>query len=195
MLNFGILIPALDPDHKLITLLHQLLASRQAIASIVVVDDGSDQQHQGIFDQIQQFTDSRLHLLRHAQNRGKGAALKTGFRYYLQQPTTTSLAGIATLDADGQHTVAALEKCLRLATQRPQDLIIGARQFTGDVPWRSRFGNILTDNLVRVLTHQTISDTQTGLRVIPWGIGAVRTDDVKVNNLKSFPSHVAGKLF
>ncbi|GEO70159.1 bifunctional glycosyltransferase family 2/GtrA family protein [Levilactobacillus acidifarinae] len=167
MQNFGILIPALDPDEKLITLLRQLLASQQAITSIVVVDDGSDAAHQAIFTQVQQLPDNRLHLLRHARNQGKGAALKTGFRYYLHQAKTAPVAGIATMDADGQHTVSALEQCLRLATGRPHDLIIGARQFTGNVPWRSRFGNILTDNLVRVLTHQTISDTQTGLRVIP----------------------------
>ncbi|WP_304053739.1 bifunctional glycosyltransferase family 2/GtrA family protein [Levilactobacillus namurensis] len=168
MLNFGILIPALDPDAQLLELVRQLLAQQPALASIVVVDDGSDAKHQPIFEQLQHLDDSRVHLLRHAQNQGKGAALKTGFRYYLQQTNLPALAGIATMDADGQHTVAALEKCLHLATQRPDDLIIGARQFTGDIPWRSRFGNILTDNLVRVLTHQTISDTQTGLRVIPW---------------------------
>jgi len=163
--NIGILIPALDPDEKLIQLLQQLVASTQPITTILLVDDGSDTAHQLIFAQAQALGDARIQVVHHDHNLGKGAALKTGFRVFLRQPVP--VRAIATLDADGQHTVGALEACLHLAQQRPSDLVIGARQFTGNVPWRSRFGNRLTDDLVRVLTHQAISDTQTGLRVIP----------------------------
>lgn len=165
MVSFGVLIPALDPDQKLIELLKQLVASHAPITTIMIVDDGSDGAHQPIFSQIAELGDARLQVLHHAHNQGKGAALKTGFRAYLDQGLPVT--GIATLDADGQHPVSALERCLARAERTPDDLVIGARQFTGAVPWRSRFGNVLTDNLVRLLTHQTISDTQTGLRVIP----------------------------
>jgi len=165
MQTFGVLIPALNPDQKLIDLLRQLLVSNGPISTILIVDDGSSAAHQLIFKQIESMHDSRLHVLHHDHNRGKGAALKTGFQFYLDQ--ATPVTGIATMDSDGQHTVAALEKCLTLAEQRPGDLVIGARKFTEDIPFRSRFGNLLTDGLVRLITHQTISDTQTGLRVIP----------------------------
>ncbi|MGY5339662.1 glycosyltransferase [Levilactobacillus spicheri] len=165
-MTFGVLIPALNPDEKLIQLVHGLLASPAPIATILVVDDGSDAAHQPVFTQLAHLHASRLALVHHDHNRGKGAALKTGLRTYLAQDQPVD--AIATLNADGQHTVAALEACLNRAQAHPNDLVIGARQFTGNVPWRSRFGNVLTDNLVRLLTHQRISDTQTDLRVIPW---------------------------
>ncbi|MEE6726814.1 glycosyltransferase family 2 protein [Pediococcus acidilactici] len=109
--------------------------------------------------------DKRIHILHHEVNRGKGAALKTGFKYILEN--FPQIQGVATMDADGQHTVEALAACINQFEKHPHDLIIGARQFTNQIPWRSQFGNVLTRKLVRMLTRQNISDTQTGLRVIP----------------------------
>ncbi|MFC6164698.1 glycosyltransferase [Lactiplantibacillus dongliensis] len=165
MAAIGVLIPALNPDNKLIKLMNELITITAPITAIIVVDDGSDAQHQPIFTQLGTLTDSRLHILHHPQNRGKGAALKTGFDYCQRQ--LPQLTGIATMDSDGQHTVAALQHCLQQFAQTPHDLVIGVRQFTETIPFRSRFGNLLTSSLVRLLTHQSISDTQTGLRVIP----------------------------
>ena len=165
MASIGVLIPALNPDHKLIKLMKELVALTTPITAITVVDDGSDAEHQAIFDQLTTLAEPRLHILHHHQNRGKGAALKTGFDYY--KKNLPQLTGIATMDSDGQHTVAALQHCLQTFDQAPHSLVIGVRQFTEKIPFRSRFGNLLTSSLVRLLTHQTISDTQTGLRVIP----------------------------
>lgn len=165
MTAISVLIPALNPDQKLIHLMHDLMAVTEPITAIVVVDDGSDAQHQPIFQQLSQLTEPRLHILHHPTNRGKGAALKTGFDYCNRE--LPNLTGIATMDSDGQHTVTALQHCLRKFEADPTSLVIGVRQFTESIPLRSRFGNILTSTLVRALTHQNISDTQTGLRVIP----------------------------
>lgn len=47
-----------------------------------------------------------------------------------------------------------------------QDVVLGVRTFSKEVPWKSRFGNILTRNMLRVFTGVSISDSQTGLRVL-----------------------------
>ncbi|AVK63759.1 glycosyl transferase [Lactobacillus sp. CBA3606] len=165
MMQIGVLIPALNPDDNLIKLTQALMTIRTPLAALIVVDDGSDVAHQAIFTRLMQFADPRIHILHHSHNRGKGAALKTGFNYCCQY--FPALAGVATMDADGQHTVPALQACLTRFSAQPTALVLGVRQFTKKVPWRSQFGNRLTSQLVRAFTHQHISDTQTGLRVIP----------------------------
>ncbi|WP_341779466.1 bifunctional glycosyltransferase family 2/GtrA family protein [Levilactobacillus sp. HBUAS70063] len=167
MLSIGVTIPALNPDDKLMTLIHQMTttsALHPLIKKIVIVDDGSDTDHQPIFQQLSQHY-PELVILHHLHNRGKGAALKTAFAYFRDH--LPDVAGIATMDSDGQHTVDALQSCLTMFTKNPQQLVIGVRHFTNDIPFRSQFGNLLTSGLVRLLTRQNISDTQTGLRVIP----------------------------
>src|SRR5699024_4672151 len=49
----------------------------------------------------------------------------------------------------------------------PDSLVLGTREFHGEVPFRSQFGNRLTRNVMHLITGINVSDTQTGLRVIP----------------------------
>ena len=168
MATIGVLIPALNPDNKLIDLINNLTTSKlyeDEITNIVLVDDGSDDEHQHIFRQLDELGLPNMIILHHGINRGKGAALKTGFKYILEN--LPDVTGIATMDSDGQHTVDALEHCIQRFDQEPDKLVLGVRKFTEDIPLRSSFGNILTSRLVKLLTHQNISDTQTGLRIIP----------------------------
>ncbi|WP_455390246.1 glycosyltransferase [Lactiplantibacillus pentosus] len=168
MEQINVIIPALNPDKKLIALIRDFIDApelMQKIRAFIIVDDGSDSDHQPIFTQLEQLPLNNLTILHHTHNRGKGAALKTGFQYVEAHLPTVS--GVATMDSDGQHTVAALASCVATFSRQPQQLVIGVRHFTNAVPFRSQFGNLLTSGLVRLLTHQNISDTQTGLRVIP----------------------------
>ncbi len=73
--------------------------------------------------------------------------------------------GVAvTADSDGQHAVNDIDRVARAAMNLPSRLILGVRQFTKDIPLRSRFGNKLTRVLFRLQTGVNVSDTQTGLR-------------------------------
>lgn len=168
MLQVGIVIPALNPDDKLITLLNDIYQTKyltNIVRNLIIVNDGSDTDHQDIFERISKLNLPNLKILNHDHNRGKGAALKTGFDYI--RKNSPNLTGIATMDSDGQHTVEALSSCLDKFSLNPNSLVIGVRHFTNSIPFRSQFGNVLTSNLVKLLTHQNISDTQTGLRIIP----------------------------
>ncbi len=149
-----ILIPAYNPDEKLLRLLTELKAK---FSRIVLVNDGSETGHE-IFAQATPFVET---ILVHPTNRGKGAALKTGLAY-LGEGTD-----VITADADGQHTPADIEKiAVALATQR-DGLVLGVRTFSGTVPLRSRFGNFWTRWFFFLMTGLLLRDTQTGLRGIP----------------------------
>lgn len=159
--KIAIVIPAYEPDKHLLSLVSEIKEEKDLKAlPLIVVDDGTKDQI--LFDQLQDKF-SQLVILHHAQNKGKGGALKTGFSYIIEH--LPEVAGIATLDADGQHKVSDLKKCLVSFT--PGELVLGVRSFDQDVPWRSRFGNQLTSFLVKKTTGSDFQDTQTGLRVIP----------------------------
>lgn len=168
MLQISVIIPALNPDNRLNELIKDLNGSenlKKIINNIVIIDDGSDDLHQPIFQQLEALSIEGLSILHHDHNKGKGAALKTGFKYI--EDNFSNINGVATMDSDGQHTVSALSSCIDKFYLNPEQLVIGVRHFTNEIPFRSQFGNVLTSRLVKILTHQNISDTQTGLRIIP----------------------------
>ncbi|MDQ8039923.1 MAG: bifunctional glycosyltransferase family 2/GtrA family protein [Rickettsiella sp.] len=158
-----LLIPAYQPNEKLVELISNL-RKLQPNQRIIVVDDGSDADKSTIFAKICAFD---IELLKHTQNRGKGQALKTGFKHWLTSNSLTAL-GIVTADADGQHLPNDIIHISEVFMRNPIDLYLGVRQFTkGYAPWRSRIGNKLTKIVLRLFTRIPLQDTQTGLRAIP----------------------------
>lgn len=148
-----ILIPAYNPDEKLLALLPEL---REKFDSIVIVDDGSTTGKE-IFSQAAQYAQK---IIVHERNRGKGAALKTGFAYIGNRD-------VITVDADGQHKLCDIEKVAAALEIQREGLVLGVRSFTGKVPFRSRFGNFWTRLFFFLMTGLAVRDTQTGLRGIP----------------------------
>lgn len=163
-----IVIPALDPDNKLLELITGLRndnPQHKRFSHIVVVNDGSAAAAQALFEQLAPLDD--VTVLHHANNQGKGAALKTGFNWVLENCPEGNV-GVVTADADGQHLA---EDILAIATNlvtSDDRLWLGCREFQEtEVPLRSKIGNICTLWLFRLFTGQYIRDTQTGLRGIP----------------------------
>jgi len=124
-----------------------------------VVDDGSTD---GGSDGLEAAPGVRV--LRHPVNRGKGAALLSGFR---------AAAGhadwVITLDADGQHDpqdVPGLTAAIP-AGQRP--IAIGQRQRMAaeGAPWTSRFGRGFSNFWIRMAAGPRVRDSQSGLRIYP----------------------------
>jgi putative flippase GtrA len=159
--QFAVLIPAYRPEEVLVELVRTLAQSHAG--PIIVVDDGSGPEFAERFRQIEQIP--AVHVLRHAINLGKGAALKSGINHFLC--TFPNLGGLVTADADGQHAADDILHVGSQLTAFPETLILGTRHFDSRVPLRSRFGNQVSRALVRLLIGQRLSDTQTGLRGIP----------------------------
>lgn len=158
-----VLIPAFEPDHRLVGLVGRLMAGDDAV---VVVDDGSGPGYDDVFAAAESLGAA---VLRFPVNQGKGAALKAGFRYLLREHPGES---VVCADADGQHSCADIRKVAD-AVDGVAELVLGVRRFTGRVPVRSRIGNDMTRRLFVALTGTSIADTQTGLRaypanVLPW---------------------------
>ena len=156
-----VIIPAYEPDEKLIKLMDDLFAD--GISPVVVVDDGSDIHRYGnIFEEVKK---RGAVVLRHAVNMGKGRALKSAFNYCLNE--FDQLVGVVTADSDGQHSPEDIRKCMEELTSYPDALVLGVRNFDENgIPARSVFGNKTISRVLKMLTGLTISDTQTGLRGI-----------------------------
>ena len=154
-----ILIPSLEPDERLPAYIQKL--SESGFGHIVVVDDGSSEAYQPIFKEVEGV--DRAVVLHHDVNHGKGVALKTGYKYILDN--LPDVAGVITADADGQHTVP---DCIRLAEEigkGEKALYLGSRDFSlENIPPKSRSGNKITSVVFRLLYGQYLPDTQTGLR-------------------------------
>ena len=157
-----VLVPSYKPDQRLPDLVQRLVGSRR-YGGVTVVDDGSGHDFASIFDQVRAM--SGAEVLSHGVNLGKGAALKSGLDHILGCHGHD--IGIVTLDGDGQHQVTDAIKVTDALTADPSKLVLGSRQFTGDVPWRSRFGNGVTRTLFRLFYGLDLQDTQTGLRGLP----------------------------
>lgn len=152
-----LLIPSYEPDERLLALISQLQA--QTSMPILIVDDGSGQAYRPLFEAAEA---AGCTVLTHPVNLGKGAALKTGFRYLRE--TCPAGEGVVCADSDGQHLPQDIVRIARTVRERPGEIIMGSRHFTGKVPFRSRFGNSATRMIYTFSTGQRIQDTQTGLR-------------------------------
>lgn len=161
-MNISVILPSLDPDEKLVQVVDGLIL--EGFKDIVIVNDGSDEAHMEPFRQVEHYPE--VTLLHHKVNKGKGRALKTAFSYCAQN--RRNIDGVVTVDGDNQHLPRDIKACCEKMEEEPDKMILGCRDFSGeDVPPKSRFGNNLTKGVFRFACGIRISDTQTGLRVIP----------------------------
>lgn len=159
--SVSVIIPAYKPDEKLLNTLRELVET--GFTDILVIDDGSGSAFAPIFDQVSQIP--QCTLLRHEVNRGKGAALKTAFAYFVDK--RPEQAGVVTADADGQHLAADIAAVSRAMLEQ-NCIVLGVRDFSEPhVPPKSRMGNRITIAVFRLFFGMKISDTQTGLRAFP----------------------------
>ena len=159
--NISVILPSLDPDEKLLTVVDGLLET--GFSHIILVNDGSKPENLHYFEKAA--SHPQVQLLHHEVNRGKGAALKTAFEWFLQNRPQG--IGVVTVDGDNQHhpedTLACTQEMIKTGK-----VILGCRDFSLDhVPFRSRFGNNITCSVFKIFCGMKISDTQTGLRAIP----------------------------
>ena len=158
----AIVLPSLDPDQKFERVVNGLVA--EGFTNIIIVDDGSDAEHQKWFEIAAQHP--VCHVLHHEVNCGKGRALKTAFAYVLENQPETK--GVITIDGDGQHLAEDIIACGERMLKEQDKVILGCRDFDQPgVPPRSVAGNKTTSCLFRIFYGISLSDTQTGLRAIP----------------------------
>ncbi len=161
-MNITVVLPSLNPDEKMVGTVRGLI--EEGFDDIVVVDDGSKSDCRKFFEEVSVLPE--VSVLIHEVNKGKGRAMKTAFEYLLGREKKTD--GVVTVDGDGQHLPKDIRKCVEKMEEECDSVVLGVRDFSlENVPARSRFGNNLTRTVFK-LCGVNISDTQTGLRAIPY---------------------------
>lgn len=147
-----VIIPALNAAP---TLGDVVAAARRQLEPVLVIDDGSSD---ATGDAAR---NAGAIVIRHDVNRGKGAALKTGFAWALEN----GFDGVITLDADGQHLPSEIPKFVREREARGADLIIGGRAhlFGGMLP-RRRMANRFSAWTISIAAGTRVTDSQSGFR-------------------------------
>lgn len=146
------IIPALNAERTVRAVIEQ---ARQQIEPVVVIDDGSSDRTGDVARAAGAI------VLRHDVNRGKGAALKTGFAWAREN----GYDGVITLDADGQHLPSEIPKFLRQRETGGEDLIIGGRaHLFGQMLPRRRNANRFSAWCIAKCSGVTITDSQSGFR-------------------------------
>ena len=149
------LIPAFEAEATIAAVVAE---TRAQIARVLVVDDGSADATGA------RAAAAGAEVVAHGVNRGKGAALQTGFE---------ALAGggverVVTLDADGQHLPSEIPALLAASDGSPGAIVVGIRRKEGQpIAALNQFGNWIADGLLELIAGRALPDTQSGFRVYP----------------------------
>ncbi len=149
-----ILIPAYKPSQALVILTSELMQNGYPV---LVVNDGSPSGYESVFSSVSEYAD----VTAYENNMGKGHALKHGLQTVMKN--YKSVRFVVTADADGQHSVEDIIKICR-AVRSGGGLVIGSRDFKGNVPLRSSVGNHLSRFVFAIASGRLIYDNQSGLR-------------------------------
>lgn len=151
-MRVAVLIPAFNAARTLEPVVRGALAQMKNVA---VIDDGS---RDGTADVAAR---AGAVVLKHDVNRGKGAALKTGFKWACEQ----GFDGVITLDADGQHLPGEIPKFIARHGETGGDLIIGGRaHLFGQMLPRRRLANRFSAWSIARASGTDVTDSQSGFR-------------------------------
>jgi len=150
------LIPTFNEEKNIEAVIRDL---KRYIQDIIVIDDGSRDQTAKIAKE------AGAKVIYHKKNLGKGAALMSGFKYFLSNfPDSDALI---ILDGDGQHSSKEVDNFIRIFTETGADLILGARAINKEkMPILRRVGNFLISKLISKKISQKIKDSQSGFRLL-----------------------------
>lgn len=150
-----VVVPCLNEDRVIAELLDGVLAHCR---DVIVIDDGST-------DHTAEIVAAKpVTLIRHPQRRGKGEALRAGFREALRH----GAGGVLTMDGDGQHDPADIPRILATAQRFPGSVVVGARLRHRDrQPAGRRRANDFADWGISWGCGRPVADTQSGQRWYP----------------------------
>lgn len=131
MNKLGLLLPAYN-EEKNIQIIIKEAKKYLPVSEIVVVDDGSIDRTSELASRI------GATVLKHEENKGKGEALKTGFKYFLNKPIDFVIVS----DTDRQYSLKDALKILEALENKKGNFISGYRN-PSDIPYANRAGNFI----------------------------------------------------
>jgi len=152
--NVSIIIPAYNEENGIIDVINEietLLVEKKINNEIIIVDDGSTDKTK------EKVSSTNARLIEHQQNRGYGAALKTGIKASIYDQ-------IAIIDADGTYPVNYLIELID--NKKNYDMVVGARIGKNvSIPLIRRPAKWALNKLANFLTNYKIPDLNSGLRL------------------------------
>lgn len=165
-MKIGILLPAYN-EEKNIKIVIDEAKKYFPESEIVVVDDGSK-------DKTKQIAiKNKVRVLEHEKNRGKGVALKTGFKYFIERDNVDV---VIIADSDRQYSIKDAPNLLKPIKQENADYVVGYRNWK-QIPFRHRMGNFVWRNFFNILFGTKLKDTNCGFI-------AMKTDAIKKMKIK-----------
>jgi glycosyltransferase involved in cell wall biosynthesis len=141
--------------------------TRERLDHVLVVDDGSTDQTE------QRAREAGAEVIVHAQNQGKGEAIKTGLAHWLGAANPSSgqdrqITWVILLDSDGQHLPEEIDRFLLAAgsVTRPTFFIGNRMEDVARMPFVRRVVNRYMSNEISRVCGQKIPDTQCGYRML-----------------------------
>lgn len=155
-INACVIIPTYNNEKTLEKLLRKTL---EFTPDIIVVNDGSTDSTSQILNQF-----PHIHQIHLPQNKGKGFALRTGFK----EARKRNFKFAVTLDSDGQHFPEDLVNFVNEIEKNGEALLIGDRNMQQEgIPKKSSFGNWFSNFWFGFETGIKLTDTQSGFRLYP----------------------------
>ena len=154
-LKTAAIIPAYRQEQRISDVVRR---TRRQLDHVLVVDDGSSD------NTARCAREAGAEVIVHSQNRGKGEAIKTGLRHWLDR----QFIHVIILDADGQHLPEEIDRFIAaLAQAGDRSLFLGNRMnnLTG-MPFVRRVVNRYMSNRISRICRQEIPDTQCGFRML-----------------------------
>ena len=153
-----VVIPTLNPNEKIMD--EFITKLKKIFSNILVVDDGCRESSRKYLKSLEK---DGIKLITNYINYGKGRALKYALNHVLNE--YPKCKAIVTADCDGQHSPEDILKVANKVKKHPNAYVLGCRDFNqSNVPFKSRYGNIITRNIFKIFIGIKITDTQTGLR-------------------------------
>ena len=153
--NPVILIPVYNDRDSVLRLVREIKSIIDF--PIMVIDDGSTDG-----TRAEDFVD--VAYCKHSENKGKGAALKTG----LNLAKDAGFDNAITLDADGQHDPHQIPNFISQVEEQPGSLVVGMRNLINKaMPFHRKLSNNITSLMLSLRIAQRVRDSQVGYRCYP----------------------------
>jgi len=138
-----------------VTVANVILKTKRFVDQVLVVDDGSSDETKKISEEAGAI------VISHKKNRGKGAAIRTGFQYALEN----DFDYVVTIDGDGQHNPLEIPALLDNVIKNGHDISIGYRVGNNtEMPTWRRVGKRVLDYTTSIGTGGFVTDSQCGFR-------------------------------
>ena len=152
--KFAAVIPAYCEEKHIADVARR---TRAKLENVLVVDDGSGDATAA------RAREAGVEVIVHPQNRGKGEAIKTGLRHWLDRQCDF----VVILDADGQHLPEEIDRFIDAASTSDAKMFVGTRMSNlADMPLVRRMVNRYMSNKISRACGQEIPDTQCGFRML-----------------------------